>query len=563
MFPDFHAPHKESRNVHEVREKIKTFLVSQGMIKGHSNNGSKTSEPTPTLNLREDSSGSSSPETPTISLDGTRDYHVISSMRDDPYDPENTYVSSSSLYHADYHRDSPPFSSQESAHDSYPYSSVDTLSVATASSFGHLYHFNTTLEEEAIVFNDAGLTFFRNPDVQLTPCTVDLALNHYREYVIQAQYLFAGQEARNIIYEVAVSHPCTRESASLLSSIHYQRFSNPHTIAFDSEDTKSQLMKIDSLLNRDNLSSGDAMAALHVVSSYLFDGGCGDWNRWIGISCNYVERIFSQYASPSEALLRCRPKDAFIIKTSIWFDVLASVTIQNQPRFLRPIRQMFGPTQSKIQELDAEDPSSMMSPMGCHNEVVWALAETSYLARWKQYQEAEGSLSVPYLVERAEAIQQYLKPNSDMLEVSTDIRLLASEIFRASARLYLRTVVSGDHPNVPEIKDSVEDVINCIQRLNLPQYNIDGNGQTSASRCVVRNTVFCFFICGAFAEEQKHRDIIRDMLDRESPGSGNSSSILSMLKQMWRERDLVRRQNHSSRRVDWRGMLSRAKILLV
>ena len=54
----------------DIREKIKAFLASQGMIKGHSGSGPRTSEQEPQiLHLSSDYvSPSTSPQTPTLSI---------------------------------------------------------------------------------------------------------------------------------------------------------------------------------------------------------------------------------------------------------------------------------------------------------------------------------------------------------------------------------------------------------------------------------------------------------------------------------------------------------------
>lgn len=61
---------QENRNVVDLREKIKTFLASQGMIKGHSGSGPRASEPeAQILHLSNDYvSPSTSPQTPTLSI---------------------------------------------------------------------------------------------------------------------------------------------------------------------------------------------------------------------------------------------------------------------------------------------------------------------------------------------------------------------------------------------------------------------------------------------------------------------------------------------------------------
>jgi C6 transcription factor Pro1 len=108
--PDFL---KESRNVLFMREKIKAFLASQGMIKGHSASGPRNSEQEFLFLRRVDeysSDSSASPPTPTLTIpDDTPHSHLtMSNMRSerwftDPYDsshsiqhlsPDSSYGSS-------------------------------------------------------------------------------------------------------------------------------------------------------------------------------------------------------------------------------------------------------------------------------------------------------------------------------------------------------------------------------------------------------------------------------------------------------------------------------------
>jgi hypothetical protein len=67
---------RENRRVMELREKIKTFLASQGMIKGHSAAGPRSSNESTFLALSDDyGSSSDSPPTPTLSLSPSEDHH--------------------------------------------------------------------------------------------------------------------------------------------------------------------------------------------------------------------------------------------------------------------------------------------------------------------------------------------------------------------------------------------------------------------------------------------------------------------------------------------------------
>ena len=92
VFP--HTPShisQENRNVLDLRDKIKTFLASQGMIKGHSGAAPRAAEQEPQiLALSADYvSPTNSPQTPTLSISSTNDERPSSyPLRTDRY-PDN------------------------------------------------------------------------------------------------------------------------------------------------------------------------------------------------------------------------------------------------------------------------------------------------------------------------------------------------------------------------------------------------------------------------------------------------------------------------------------------
>jgi hypothetical protein len=86
---------QDTRNVLAVRDRIKTHLAAQGMIKGHSGAGPRNAErEPPVLRLHDEyptSTSSASPPTPTLSISSSDDNRrpglSISSMRDDSHYP--------------------------------------------------------------------------------------------------------------------------------------------------------------------------------------------------------------------------------------------------------------------------------------------------------------------------------------------------------------------------------------------------------------------------------------------------------------------------------------------
>lgn len=409
--------------------------------------------------------------------------------------------------------------------------------------------------------------FEGNPTAYLPPNFIDWMVKHYMRNVVEIQYLFADKGVPAIIFETVSSHTHSRIAVSVLASVHHQRFLHPDRPVLDTIESRQRLDELSSLFSLTNALPEDAMAALHIVSSILFDGGQGhNWHKWLKVACIYVDNLFARYRGPEDALLHCSPKDAFIIKTAIWFDVLASVTTQENPHFRNAIREMFSPSRSSVLDPSIGVPAqySMLSPMGCDNTIVWALAEISSLVQWKQTQINQGSLSIPVLVSHAAEIEQYLQP--DAYRAYADYpngdfhgrRRLASDIFRSAARLYLRTVVSGNYRHVKEIKDSIQDIIQCIQRVKIVPDDMTDDNHQPAARSIVRNTVFAFFLCGALASTNHARRIVLESLEREGEGTGNSASLVKLLNELWYVSDLDPKAP-----VEWPQLLKKTMTLLV
>ncbi|KAF7374633.1 hypothetical protein MSAN_00348100 [Mycena sanguinolenta] len=554
---------RESRNVTEMRDKIKSFLAQQGMIKGHSGAAHRGSEQVPILQLDEDSTSSSSvsPPTPTLSLSPSEPARPLlheSAMRDQHWIGVANY--SNPTMHNPMRGPSPFEGSSHNSHpDMYPpsYNSPNSLAWTNqngtsrliepaprsralvrqstptlptiASTFGATYHMQ--FDDEPPYYNgmplDEQMPTNEYAEFLYLPSkpggAYDHLVSHYLSSVMEKQYLLVDPiEVRNILTPT-VSHPSVaREAARLLAAIDFQRANSRSYsyIALQDKDTRSRYDELLQVLQKAQHTQDDALAAISIISSFLFDGGNGEWQKWLNVSFEYACTVFGT-RDPREA--------------AIWFDVLAAVTTQEVPRFLEFIRALYSPEASGIYDpsLASTPGLSMMTVMGCENQVVWALAEASALALWKRRQQAMGTLS----------------------ETDTQLaRELSSNIFRAATRVYVRSIVSGDYPHVPEIREAVDETMGYLRTLARHSQKVHSS--------VVRSTVFGSFICGALTDNFDMRREVKDglSLSGEDPAQstvGNSASIRRLLDTIW----LDRRTKSSP--LKWREMLKAANILLV
>jgi hypothetical protein len=200
--------------------------------------------------------------------------------------------------------------------------------------------------------------------------------------------------------------------------------------------------------------------------------------------------------------------------------------------------------------------------MGCDNRIVWALAETSTLASWKDKEKANHRLNIMELVQKASEIeaQLYRKPFQPAVKLDEEggleqIRFMASEIFRCSTRLFLATVVNDDYPQVRKIQDCVDEVIKCYR--NLFQSN-NGLDVFSAPRSVIRSTVFAIYLAGSLTTSPEYRQELVGYLGMESAGARNFALVENVLKDVWKDMAAS-----PARPVPWRLFLKERGILLI
>lgn len=385
-------------------------------------------------------------------------------------------------------------------------------------------------------------------------------MHEYVNNIVNIQYLLGDKQTLpNMIWDAVMTHSPSQEAVNLLAQTYHARQHNRAISVLESEAMKQRVSNLKEVLKNAEtfLTADDAMAALHVVSLYLFDGGYGKWNEFLSVACTYVMKVLENpiyYRNYPDALDGASPKDQFVVKTTIWFDVLASITTMKPPVLLEYIRALFRPNTSWV---GAPKNYTMMSPMGCENVVVWALAEASYLSWWKRRRLMAGDLSIRQLVYQIQEIEPYLQAGPRPIQPQSDAegwsRYLASEIFRTSTKLFLKSVESGDYPHVQEMRECVQETLTAI--LEFPKGSLD---MTSA---IVRNTVFGFYVCGSLTDSEGVLRALDLQLTQSSGdgGVGNTSTISNLLRELWEQR----MSTPPGQPVQWRQLLRKREILLV
>ncbi|PIL35355.1 hypothetical protein GSI_02081 [Ganoderma sinense ZZ0214-1] len=417
----------------------------------------------------------------------------------------------------------------------------------------------------------------------VVPTDQSALINHYLHSVLPIQYLLADSSIKNFMFRIIQSSQAAMDAACLLATLHMHYMYQAPT---ESNAVNTIFRRIQGhLSDRRSYNEGDAMAGLHIVSSFLFSGGRGGWEAWLDIASQYVLTILNDpdVYGPEEALRRCSESTRFIIKTTMWFDVLASVTTQQVPRFLEYYRLLFNG--AYIDDPLGGSEISMLPVMGCENKIVLAIAEISNLAHWKEGCLRRGALSIPDLVHRGAVIEEQLlapaSPHNPLAPLQPGMygphalhshmramgggggpgggggggdeaqdvmwrRRLTNNIFRASAKVYLHTVLSGDYPACPEIVGAVTETIGALH--DVPE-------QPSVHRSVVRSVVFGICLSGCLTDDRAQRAFLLKMLERQQQESvGNIREVARLMQQVWQRRDRDREQGRYTS-VDWRAVM--------
>lgn len=570
---------RDGRNVLDLREKIKSFLASQGMIKGHSGSGPRSSdqdqEPQ-VLHLSNDyTSPSTTPQTPTLSISSSNEDRIpaVYPPFRGPPDSDRLPVMHESPDSPGYPEVTlPPFptgsidSSWHSHHSSIPrhHHQLTLLPRPHTSDFSiwHSLPVPGQTEDDLATGSDVSSAFLLSPNVPYQfPFNLDgrqnSALKYYMDNVLRMQYLHADGSLDSALWDLIHSSASAREAACLLSDLHRKTCQYGRAeLILPADMSRLQTM----FPHQQPLNEGDALAGLCVVSYFLFTGGKGQWQAFLDAACRFSIDILQACGGASRVLMTCSESLRFIIKTSIWFDVLASATLVRTPIMRDVVSELFSPYNAATIDghpLAPCEEYSMLSIMGCENHIVYALAQIAELAAWKERNWSENRLSVPELVKRGQRIEEILKKPSSVPMPSHDSRMnssaddershqrmLTSEVFRASAHVYLHSVISGDYPQCPEIIEAVDQTIDRLKAAETGQ----------AGRAVVRSVVFSICIAGCLTDNMNHKRYLTRRLE-EQRGIGNCSQVQHLINEVWRRR--------GKERVDWRQVMREAEMLLV
>jgi hypothetical protein len=336
--------------------------------------------------------------------------------------------------------------------------------------------------------------------------------------------------------------------------------------------------------SRGHYTVADAIASLHLVSYSILSRGATDWRVMLEVACDWLGQSgITVNENPKYMLSTMTSAETFALKTTMWYDIVSSVTLMRPPRYLALYRRLFGSVSAywpcSGQNSDDVYDLRMDSLAGCPDEVMLGIAEVSALAHWKAQEQQNGSLSMRELIRRGDVIEQQLRAHTgpdlftdidqaplhpslpgaagvDYNAVSPtmhasltsppsshtivpfpteDMRRLVAGIFREAVILYLHMVLSEPVPGVPEISSSVDTIIQLFSQL--PSSEVD------------RSLVLPLCLAGCLTNDRPRRDLVKARLQAQDENIGNILQVRGLMEAVWRQRDF------SGGAVEWRDIM--------
>ncbi|RPD75011.1 hypothetical protein L226DRAFT_487030 [Lentinus tigrinus ALCF2SS1-7] len=357
----------------------------------------------------------------------------------------------------------------------------------------------------------------------------------------------------------------------------------------------------------------DAVAAVQLMAYSMLGGGSTDWAVPLDYACEWLSQtgIYNE-ENPKLTLLNMSPAGRFAAKATMYVDIFASITLMQPPRYLSLYKRLFGggagfwATNASPAGAGGQHAELRMDTLsGCPDEALLAIAEISALAHWKATEQQSGSLSVRELIRRGDAIEKELRERAtgkridgddfgghaaqgaaassslggglDMTPAGLAVPMsspqpgmsagsrsamspvdnnkhIIGEMFREAAVLYLHTVLSESVPGVPEITNSVDQMLKLLNELTPSPYD--------------RTLVYPLFLAGCMTDNQMIREVVKHRFFMQDATMGNILLAQTIMEDIWTSRVNVMRMTRPGEHpvfADWRAGLRMqwASLLLV
>jgi hypothetical protein len=332
-------------------------------------------------------------------------------------------------------------------------------------------------------------------------------INYYFNELVRGHYPFADSGISSHIRHALQRSPVVCGTAALLAQLHHQHVLTDRAYTELRTRLLTQLHDDAKDLVGDSCEGPDnVFAVLQLASCFSFLGGCEERSHYLAQAIKWVQELLD--GDPLTIMHREGEWVRFLIKVTMWFDVLDAVTRGDTPQLLVYHRLLHARAGRHMDE--GTDPASMVPISGCESGVVLVLAEIAALAAWKRDEKAASHSRTVQLLHTGNRIRNQLRdlPELDAASASTEnettsTRTVERAVFRACAHVYLHTVLSNNKQDCHYIATAAAETISLLARL-------------PTSHLVLRLVVLGICIAGCINDSSETRQVLAGRFTRES-----------------------------------------------
>jgi hypothetical protein len=260
----------------------------------------------------------------------------------------------------------------------------------------------------------------------------------------------------------------------------------------------------------------------------LFRGDTHDWQMHLQAASTLSIKFRREHVKEAPSSRTHKVAMEFFTGIITWYDILSCASTGLKP----------------FTELDRFDeevfPQIRFDKlMGCENWLMRLIWEIATFAEWKTRLEGGGGVSMWEVVCRGSEIKRQLETNlvtssgytsgTTLMDVMTATSENASKplvreitrIFANAALVYLEVIISGPHPDLPEIRQGVSKTMAALDTLR--------------DKDLVRNLLWpvCIAGCMATAEYESYwRNLLSDV-SQDQWSFGRPRNVLKIMEKCW------------------------------
>ncbi|KAF8340584.1 uncharacterized protein EI90DRAFT_3036066 [Cantharellus anzutake] len=389
-------------------------------------------------------------------------------------------------------------------------------------------------------------------DPQVAAAMVTQSLEESEDLII---YCFSRVSKMQYIYDctsVDIAHSLITKSPhgcvtsaiiALRGIVDHSRTSNSHDVYFN--EAQNELNSV--VKSGRSLTEAEAIAALYLVSYWLFQGGWqsgkgggSGWLEVLNVACVWYVRhsgILNGGPEPLKTIYKLSPEGRFAARMIMWMDIFSGITLLRHHDFLPSIVNLehnrYHDERTTMETHDRE--------FACSSFILRSYMLRTRLLSIDCSTQPVSALFTELSMESSSSAYPFTYGTPNMPD-----KYSTSEIFRQAALLYLSTVTSGYSPSLRHTQDTIVALKIAVEAVPLDMVNR-----------VDRSLVFPIFLAGCMTDDLNLRAFFGGRLRSLGDAVGNHITALQLMEAVWCMRD------STGEAVAWRDVMNDMKFELL